>query len=264
MGMPMIGLHVRCRAASRRRPSRRGRRQSRPCPRAPRRRRFRSGRWRRRWRRAAAGCAKIASPDCCHDLRDDLGQPREVRAADAEQDAGDGQHRDRQHHALADFLEEREGVLEGGHGWDSCFGFRGRARGLPRPSRHVERRARRGRGTRRRQRRRICALTVGIAGRLTLSSSTPRPRGSARHADRWRCRRRRRRTGCAACAPRTVCAMRRSTAGIQGHPPCGASFGWPRSIASVYCVRSLVPMEKKSASSAKTARHHGRRRALPP
>ena len=47
-----------------------------------------------------------------HDLRDALGQPREVRAADAEQDAGDRQHRDRQHHALADLLEEREGVLE--------------------------------------------------------------------------------------------------------------------------------------------------------
>jgi hypothetical protein len=46
-----------------------------------------------------------------HDEREALGQPREVRAADAEQDAGDGQHRDRQHHALADFLEEGEGVL---------------------------------------------------------------------------------------------------------------------------------------------------------
>ena len=48
---------------------------------------------------------------------------------------------------------------------------------------------------------RICALTAGIAGRLTLSSSTPRPTGSARRADRWRCRRRRRRSRPAACAP---------------------------------------------------------------
>ena len=57
-----------------------------------------------------------------HDERDALGQPREVRAADAEQDAGDRQHRDRQHHALADLLEEREGVLEVEHG-GLVFGF---------------------------------------------------------------------------------------------------------------------------------------------
>ena len=50
-----------------------------------------------------------------HDLREGLGQPREVRAADAEENAGDGQHGDRQHHALADLLEERERVLEGAH-----------------------------------------------------------------------------------------------------------------------------------------------------
>jgi hypothetical protein len=28
------------------------------------------------------------------------------------------------------------------------------------------------------------------------------------------------------------------------------SSGWPRSIASVYCARSLVPIERKSAASA--------------
>ena len=53
-----------------------------------------------------------------------------------------------------------------------------------------------------------------------------------------------------ACAPSMVCAMSRSTAGFSAST-FGASFGWPRSIASVYCVRSLVPMEKKSASAAK-------------
>ena len=42
-----------------------------------------------------------------HHLRDGVRQPREVRAADAEQNAGDGQHRHRQHHALADLLKER-------------------------------------------------------------------------------------------------------------------------------------------------------------
>ena len=47
-----------------------------------------------------------------HDVREALRQPREVRAADAEQDAGDGQHRNRQHHAFADFLQEGKGVWE--------------------------------------------------------------------------------------------------------------------------------------------------------
>jgi hypothetical protein len=41
-----------------------------------------------------------------HHLGDDLGQPCEVGAAHAEQDARHGEHRDRQHHALADLLEE--------------------------------------------------------------------------------------------------------------------------------------------------------------
>ena len=103
-----------------------------------------------------------------------------------------------------------------------------------------------------RRRRRICALTEGIDGKLTLSSSTPRPRriGTAReslamppqtptHLPRER-------------APSTVCAIRRSTAGLRPST-CGASFGCPRSIASVYCVRSLVPIEKKSASRANCA-----------
>ena len=61
-----------------------------------------------------------------HDLRNDLGQPRKVSAADAEQDAGNRKDRDRQHHALADLLEEREGVLEVEHG-GSVFWFRERA-----------------------------------------------------------------------------------------------------------------------------------------
>ena len=43
--------------------------------------------------------------------------------------------------------------------------------------------------------------------------------------------------------------MRRSTAG-DSPSTCGASRGWPRSIASVYWVRSFVPIEKKSTSVA--------------
>ena len=47
-----------------------------------------------------------------HDLRDDLRQPRKIRAADAQQNARHGKHRDGQHHAFADFLEIRKGVGE--------------------------------------------------------------------------------------------------------------------------------------------------------
>ena len=47
-----------------------------------------------------------------HDLRDGIRQPRKVRAAHAEQNAGDREHGNRQHHAFADFLEGRERVLE--------------------------------------------------------------------------------------------------------------------------------------------------------
>ena len=75
-----------------------------------------------------------------HDLRDAFGQPREVGAADAEQNARDRQHRDRQHHALADLLEEREGVFEVEH--EFSLRFRERARGLPRPWRTAGRAAR--------------------------------------------------------------------------------------------------------------------------
>ena len=70
-------------------------------------------------------------------------------------------------------------------------------------------------------------------------------------ADRWRCRRTRPRV-CRRLRALDRCAMSRSTAGFRPST-CGASFGCPRSIASVYCVRSLVPMEKKSASRANCA-----------
>ena len=60
-------------------------------------------------------------------------QPREVRAADAEQDAGDRQHRDRQHHALADFLQEEKAFwkLRTWY-WKLVFDFGKRARAPPR------------------------------------------------------------------------------------------------------------------------------------
>ena len=51
-----------------------------------------------------------------HDQRDAFGQQREVGAADAEQNAGDRQDRNRQHHAFADFLQERKRVFEVEHG----------------------------------------------------------------------------------------------------------------------------------------------------
>src|SRR5579883_2989765 len=96
---------------------------------------------------------------------------------------------------------------------------------------------------------RISAFTAGMAGTLALSSVTPRPvRISApfgslarppqtpTHFPAW----------LAAC---TVWAIMRSTAGCSASA-CFASCGCRRSIASTYCVRSLVPMEKKSISCA--------------
>ena len=53
----------------------------------------------------------------------------------------------------------------------------------------------------------------------------------------------------AAAAARTVRSTARSTAGWSPSA-WGASVGCVRSMASTYCVRSLVPIEKKSASRA--------------
>ena len=59
--------------------------------------------------------AKIALPDAAMICDTISGSHGEVGAADSEQDAGDRQHRNRQHHALADFLQKREGVFERRH-----------------------------------------------------------------------------------------------------------------------------------------------------
>ena len=58
--------------------------------------------------------AKIASPDAAMICDTIVWQPREVGAADAEQDAGDRQHRYRQHHALADFCRSEKAFLNDG------------------------------------------------------------------------------------------------------------------------------------------------------
>ena len=62
----------------------------------------------------------------------------------------------------------------------------------------------------------------------------------------------------AAWAPSPSARSACSTPGLRPST-CGASFGWPRSIASVYCVRSFVPMEKKSASRGELCGHDRRR-----
>ena len=118
---------------------------------------------------------KIASPDFAMTCEHASGSHVKFRAADAKQDAGHRQHRDRQHHALADFLEEREGILENMADLSASVIRRTERRGLLRPCAQSEtlaaassrQSAWSGGGS--------AALTVGIAGRLTLSSSTPRP-----------------------------------------------------------------------------------------
>src|SRR5713101_7909717 len=58
-------------------------------------------------------------------------------------------------------------------------------------------------------------------------------------------------TGVLACfAPRMVCAMSCSTAGCSGSYRC-ATVSSVRSIASVYWIRSLVPIERKSSLRTK-------------
>ena len=114
---------------------------------------------------------KIAPPDCAITSDSERRQPREVRAADPEQEACDRQHRHRQHQRLAGLLQKGEASplachdgVSSGHERAHFGGGRAFQRARRRASRHSLKRN-----------RRICALTAGIAGTLTLSSSTPRP-----------------------------------------------------------------------------------------
>src|SRR5258708_2122548 len=100
------------------------------------------------------------------------------------------------------------------------------------------------------ERLRMCAFTVAMLGTLTLSSDTPSPVKIAApfgspamppHSPTHLL------SFLAAC---TVLSIMRSTAGCSASA-CLANCGCSRSMASVYWVRSLVPMEKKSISCAK-------------
>src|SRR6266403_993603 len=88
-----------------------------------------------------------------------------------------------------------------------------------------------------------------MLGRLMLSSATPSPvRMSAPtgspaippHTPTQRP---------AGSAARSVRSILLRTAGWSPSA-CGANVGWVRSMARTYCVRSFVPIEKKSASRA--------------
>ena len=187
-----------------------------------------------------------------HHVRHDRRQPGEVRAADAEEDAGHRQHRDRQHQRLADLLQPAEGGAPDAHAGPPRSDARAdQSRAPPQPSAASSA-----------SRARLAALAPATAcapapsppgqrARSTLSSSTPSPISTG--------------TACGSPASRAadadppplrVRAGRRSArsgaAPTDGaRRPAGASPGWVRSIASVYWVRSFVPMEKKSASRAK-------------
>jgi len=101
-----------------------------------------------------------------------------------------------------------------------------------------------------RSRERTCALISGTIGMLTESSVTPSPISSGTAAGsepsapqsptHLLCNE----------APSTIAEMARSTAGCRPSS-LRPSVGCTRSIARMYWVRSLLPIEKKSATVAK-------------
>ncbi len=107
---------------------------------------------------------------------------------------------------------------------------------------------------------RIWRLSAGTAAGTTDSSRTPKPmkigtaraigRNPAANGDQLAGRR----------AGAAVAATNCSTAGCKASVR-PASCAWPRSMASVYCVRSLLPIDRKSASRSRAAcGQRGRRR----
>ena len=97
-----------------------------------------------------------------------------------------------------------------------------------------------------RPQRRRRSFTAGMRPGAMLSSRTPESRPAApQPRGRPRAPRRRRPSGRGARPPRR---RRRSAAstGSWAASSSGASAGFPRSAAIVYCDRSLVPIEKKS------------------
>ena len=208
------------------RPRRRSRRAARGWRRSPRPRRRASGMssrsgWPRRSSRPATGSTAIGSisarPSCCTPAK-----ARFMAASPMPADASGARRR-----AAARAL--RRGAKR-----ERLFGER---RGSPRASM-----------------RGPCALMRGMsAGTTEISLHAQPDAGSARRAGRdaspphtATCRPARARRP--ASPPRSAAAPRDAA-----RRAARASSGWPRSIASVYCVRSLVPIERKSATSRRAA-----------
>ncbi len=175
------------------------------------------------------------------------GDVQQVGLAQPQQQPGHRQHGDGQHQGAAQGLEEFERGLHrlGSSAWKALQQYLGRPRarsgpapGGPGPGRPA---------------RPGCADQ-----RLHLRHGRGRGRqfGDAqadqhRHGRRGRRpgRRRRRPSAGARAAPLQVWSIIRSTAGCRASMRA-ASSGLPRSMASTYWVRSLVPIDRKSASAA--------------
>ena len=181
---------------------------------------------RRRSANSRPRLAKIASPAAATN-----GMFEQVRLAQPQQQAGDRQHRDRQHQRAAERLQrlsDERMVM--------APPLR-RLRASARTARRRERSASASAASARqaaRSRRADQRLGLGIAAGGTDSSVTPRPirigdgagiAGEAA-ADAGR-------PAVRASRPRTVSAISRRTAGSSPSSPA-ASAGWPRSIASAY------------------------------
>src|SRR5205085_9819892 len=172
----------------------------------------------------------------------DEGDVEQVRLAEAEKEAGGGKHRDRQHQRAAQGLQA---VERKSHAAVPIVSIRARtSRGESRSSARAAASRQASTVT-----RRSAALTAAMAAGATDSSCTPSPTRSAAPAGMearpphapigrpWR------------PAASAAARIRRRTAGWKASTS-PATIGLPRSMARTYWLRSLEPIEKKSASAA--------------
>src|SRR5688572_9272829 len=174
-------------------------------------------------------------------------QVEEIGLSEAQQEAGNRQDCDRQHQSAPELLQAGEPALHGvGSASASAMSARTAAASCAASARSA--RARHSISVRRRN----ASLIAGMAAGTADSSPTPSPTSSGAA------------TGSDASPPQTATARPAVRAAAQTDwmaariAGCSAS-SWPasvgcvRSIASMYCVRSLVPIEKKSACAARRA-----------
>ena len=182
----------------------------------------------------------------------DRRQVEQVRLPEPQQQARDGQHGDRQHQRAAELLQAGE---QAAHGDPPVTASARSARtaaasaassARPASARHSASVRRRTASLTRRNGARRGGQLVRRRGRRAAAPPPARTRG----------RRRPRRAPAARAAAQTESRSGCSTAGCRASSPCDSS-GCVRSIASTYCVRSLVPIERKSACAASRAGVHG-------